>query len=302
VLQSAFVFSNRTSRSIFVVVSFIRTCVAVLIFLSVGWIITPAQSQIRVDPPKDQPKKEEKQQPTPTPTPSKNASQNFTAEQIVESAIVVYAFPGGRPVLDQIRKTTFERGKTLVVNAEGKTESASYQKWVIRGASLGKEKLRLDQEFPGVRYSMIQNEEKIFGVFNDSVFAPREDASKSFQNQIYRGLDGFLRYKENESTIALAGKEKFLGVEYYMIDVTDKQARKTRYYVSVKRFRVMMLEYEEDGRKFRRKFYNYNYAQGTLVPYRTVLYEGDKVLEDTEIGTITFGQKVDESLFPPAAS
>ncbi len=88
-----------------------------------------------------------------------------------------------------------------------------------------------------------------------------------------------------------------MGVDFYMIDVTDKLSRKTRFYVSTKSFRVMMLEYEDAGVKYRRKYYNYNYAQGTLVPYRSVLWAGDKVIEETEINTITFGQKVDEDLF-----
>jgi hypothetical protein len=59
----------------------------------------------------------------------------------------------------------------------------------------------------------------------------------------------------------------------------------------------MMLEYEDGGVKYKRKFYNYNYAQGTLVPYRSVLWANDKVVEETQISTITFGQKVDEDLF-----
>ena len=43
--------------------------------------------------------------------------------------------------------------------------------------------------------------------------------------------------------------------------------------------------------------HDYNYAQGTLVPYKTVLWADDKVVEETSVGTITFGQKVDEDLF-----
>ncbi len=58
-----------------------------------------------------------------------------------------------------------------------------------------------------------------------------------------------------------------------------------------------MLTYEDSGVKYRRKFYDYNYAQGTLVPYRSVLWADEKKVEETEIGTITFGQKVDEGLF-----
>jgi hypothetical protein len=39
-----------------------------------------------------------------------------------------------------------------------------------------------------------------------------------------------------------------------------------------------MIDYEEDGVKYRRKYYNYNYAQGTLVPYNSTLTAGDKVV------------------------
>ena len=251
-------------------------------------------------------------QATPTPLPTatplttkpltaKEAMANPTAETVTETALFVYALAGGRPVLEQIRKTTIERGKTSVMNGEGRMETANYQKWIIRGSSINKEKLRVDHEFPTVRYSLILNDDKTFGVFDGNTFTPTDAASKAFQNQIFRGLDGLLRYKENGSTIALAGKEKVMAVDYHLVDVTDKSGRRTRFFVSAKTYRVMMLEYEEDGKKYRRKFYDYNYAQGTLVPYRTVLYQGDKIVEETDIGTVTFGQKVDESLFPTAA-
>lgn len=246
----------------------------------------------------DPPKKDEKSS---LPTASKNGETNYTAEQIVESTIVIYAYPGGRQVLDQIRKTTFESGKTTILNSEGKRDTADYKKWIIRGGTLDKDKIRFEQKFPNVTYSMVQNNDKFLLMVGDTVYPPREDAALSFKDQIYRGLDGLLRYKENESTLELVGKKKEMGVDFYMIDVTDKQGRKTRYFISAKRFRVMMLDYEEGGKNYRRKFYDYNYAQGTLVPYRTVLYEDDKVIEETEVGTVTFGQKVDESLFPSAS-
>ena len=120
---------------------------------------------------------------------------------------------------------------------------------------------------------------------------------RSFENQIIHGLKALLRYKENGSTLELQPKEKLFGVDYYIIDVTDKEGRKTRFFVSARTFRVMMLAYEDEGIKYRRKFYDYKYAQGTLVAYRTVLWADEKQIEETEIGTITFGQKVDEDLF-----
>jgi hypothetical protein len=59
----------------------------------------------------------------------------------------------------------------------------------------------------------------------------------------------------------------------------------------------MMIDYEDEGIKYRRKFYNYNYAQGTLVPFRSTLMANDKVIEESEILTVTYGQKVGEELF-----
>ena len=215
----------------------------------------------------------------------------------MESVIYIYGSGGGRATLNQIRKTALERGRISVTNAEGRTDQATYQRWTQRAETLNKEKIRLDQEFPNATYALVFSSEKIFGIVDNSVFTPREDASRAFENQIVHGLEALLRYKENESKIVLAAREKLLGVDYYLIDVTDKQSRTTRFYVSAKSFRVMMLDYEQSGVKYRRKFYDYNYAQGTLVPFRTVLMAGDKLVEETEVGTITFGQKIDEAIF-----
>ena len=111
------------------------------------------------------------------------------------------------------------------------------------------------------------------------------------------GIEALLRYKEDGSTVAIQSRDKIMGVDYIVLDVTDKADRKTTFYVSAKTYRVMMLAYEDGGVRYRRKFYDYNVAQNTLVPYRTVLWANDKQVEETEIGTVTFGQKVDEALF-----
>ena len=253
-------------------------------------------SQITTTPKTEQPKPVAK--PTATPDQKLVAAKPVTADQVVEAALIfAYAYPGGRATLNQIRKTTLERGKATFTAADGKIDQATYQRFVIRAETLDKEKIRLDQEFPNARYSLVFAAEKIYGIFNNSVFSPREDASKGFENQIIHGIEPLLRFKEDGSKLELGTREKIMGVDYYVIDLTDKKERKTRYYVSAKSFRVMMLTYEEAGVKYKRKFYDYNHAQGTLVPYRTVLWANDKIVEETNIGTITFGQKVDDELF-----
>lgn len=225
--------------------------------------------------------------------------QTITAEQIAESAIFVFGgLAGGRVGLNQIRKTSVERGKMNITNADGTIDQANYEKRILRGENLEKEKIRVDQEFPTAKFALIYKENKIIGLFNDSVFTPREDASKAFQNQIWRGLEALLRYKENGATLVLNPKEKAMGVEFYVLDVTDKQERKTRFFISAKTFRVMWLEYSDGEIKYIRKFADYRYAQGTLVPYRSTLSANGKQLEETIISTVTYGQKVEEDIFP----
>jgi len=277
--------------------------------LLVAALVLPAWAQsTQAEKPKSEKPKDEKSASKPPKKPDAQAQQNLapkdaktpvapTAETVAESAIVIYGGFGGRKTLEQIRKTTIEHGKMSLVNAQGLSEPVNYVKWSVRGDNLNSEKIRADLEYPSIRYAMVRSEDKTFGLYNDAVFAPRGDATKEFENRIFHGLEALLRYKENGSTIELAGHDKIMGVDYFFVDVTDKAGRKTRFYVSSKTYRVMMLEYEEDGVKFRRRFYNYNYAQGTLVPFHSTLTANDKVVEESDVLTVTFGQKVDDELF-----
>jgi hypothetical protein len=227
----------------------------------------------------------------------KAKEEAINPEGLAELVIFIYGGGLGRQNLDQIRKTTFERGKTVVHNTNGSKDNATYERFVIRGENLDKEKVRIDQSIAGSKFSLISNGERLFGIYNDTIFTPRQDAAEAFKSLQFNGLEAILRYKENESKLEYAGRDRQRGVDYYLVDVTAKDGRKTRFYISVKQLRVLMLEYENGGVKYRRRFYDHNIAQGTLVPFRSVLWAGDRIVEETEILTITFGQKVDENLF-----
>ena len=294
-LQSAVNSSKRKMRRSFIVFSrlnsvLLLTVLSLTFSLSVSAQETPKQEDTK----KEEPKKENEKPPVQQ---IPDISKNLTAEGVAETAIVIYGGYGGRNILNQIRKTTLERGKMIITNDDGTTDNATYQRWIVRNENLDKEKHRFEQEFANSKYSLIYDGEKTFGIINNTVFSPQESAINSFQHQIWHGLEALLRYKENGSKLDLIGKDKIMNVDLYKLDVTDKQNRKTRFYLSVKTLRVMMLEYEEDGVKYKRKFYNYNYSQGTLVPYQSILWANDKQVEETNIMTITFGQKVEDLLF-----
>ncbi len=226
-----------------------------------------------------------------------------TGIQVGEFAILIYSNATGRPGLNQIRKTTVEIGKIQTTNADGSAVTSDYENRVVRSEdSLYKEKIRFYQKFPDAAYSLVYDGNKIFGLFDNAVFTPTEDAVRKFENRIWHGIEALLRYKENGSEIKLEKEETILGVQLYVVEVTDKQKRKTKFYVSKKSLRVMMLTYEDRGIKYRRKFYDHNIAQGTLVPYRSVLWAENKIVEEQDISTITFGQTLDDGIFEGAVA
>jgi hypothetical protein len=227
-------------------------------------------------------------------------NKNYTAEQIVETTIAIY---GSRPALAQVRRNGWERGRITSVTEDGRTEDSTYERRFVRGESLDKDKVRLDQKTPTQEYSLVYTDGKTFGLIKESSFTPREDAASDFLSQMWHGIDALLRYKENGSAITLFGKDKQQNIDLYVIDLVDKEKRRTRYYISQKFFRVLWLEYEEAGAngnkpvKYARKFFDYQYIQGTLVPKRTLYFEDGKQKQEIRVQSVTYGIKMDDTLF-----
>lgn len=245
---------------------------------------------------------------TSTPTPSRPTQEkvdknpkNFTAEQIAESTIFIY---GTRPLLLQIRRNGVERGRICkpTCEAPGKTEEASYERRFVRGENSEKDKVRVDQKMPSLEYSLIYGEGRLWGIINGASFTPRQDAANTFLSQHRHSLDNLLRYKEDGSTLSLVGKDKQKGLDLFVLDVVGKDKQKTRYYISSKTLHVVWLEYEDSAGgatpvKFKRTFHDYRYAQGTLVPFKTMLFQEGNQMQETRILTVTYGIKLDDSLF-----
>lgn len=226
-------------------------------------------------------------------------TSQYTSEEVVESVILVY---GTRPGLDHIRRNGIERGRITRFNSEGNAEEANYERRFVRGENLDKDKIRLDQKLPTMEYSLIFGEGKLWGLINGAAFTPRQDAATSFISQHHHSIDSLLRYKECGSTLTLVGKDQQKGLDLYVVDLTDKEKRKTRYYISAKSLRILWLEYEEGvsggpAVKYVKKFMDYRPVQQTLAPYRTLLLEDGRQSQETRILTITYGIKVSDSIF-----
>lgn len=241
--------------------------------------------------------------PSPTPQKPVKADKNskaFTAEQVAEITILAY---GSRPVLAQIRRNGVERGRITRFMPDGKSEEVSYERRFIRGESIDKDKVRLDQKTPSLQYSLIYGDGRLWGIINGASFVPRADAASTFRSQHRQSIDSLLRYKENGSTISVVGKEQQKGLDLYVLDLVDKDQQSTRYYISARTFQVLWLEYQEIPAggsapvKYMRKFLDYRLVQSTRVPYRTLVLEEGRQTQEIRILTITFGVKIDDGLF-----
>lgn len=233
-----------------------------------------------------------------------------SAEQVAETVIALAGQGFGRAVLNQIRRNGDERGRSTRIGTDGRPEEARYELRFVRGEKSEKDKIRLDSKTPQAEFSLVYGEGQVFGIINGSAFTPRAEATADFIAQQAHSIDALLRYKENESKVTSAGKDKHQGIDVYVIDLTDKANRRTRYFVSVKSYRVLWLEYEETPPgsttpvKYTKRFYDYRIAQNTQVPYRTILLEDGKQTIETHILTVTYGVKLEDSVFqnPNAAT
>jgi hypothetical protein len=248
---------------------------------------------------KQETKEAKKPEAKPEPPKQNGKDVKYTAEQVVESVILIY---GTRPGLEQIRRYGVERGKITRTTTEGNTEESEYERRFVRGENLDKDKIRLDQKLPTMEYSLIFGDGKLWGLINGAAFTPRQDATANFISQHHHSIDSLLRYKECGYTITLAGKDQQKGLDLFLIDLVDKEGRKTRYYISARSLRVLWLEYEEGNPggvpiKYTRKFLDYRVVQQTLVPYRTVLVEDGRQSQESRVLTITYGVKVSDSIF-----
>ena len=283
-------------------------CALAALLLACAWARRPAAFAAQdngAQKKDDAKKKEQPKKPAEPQGPAKFDKNNPTAEQVAE--LVIFAF-GSRAGLAQIRRTGVERGKITRTTDDGRPEEISYERTFKRGETFEKDKIRLDQHMPSIEYTLIYDGGKVFGVLKGSTFTPKQQDVTTMLSDRVHGLDALLHYKESGATVKYAGKDTQKGLELWMLDLTDKQNNTTRYYVSMKSWRVLWLEYEEkEGGspvKYKRSFHDYRTVQGTLVPYRSVLYAGDRQVEESQVLTVTYGVKTEDSVFenPQSAS
>ena len=240
------------------------------------------------------PKAEEKPKKKEEPKRAVKGDLNITAESVAETVVLVY---GSRAGLQQIRRTGVERGRITRTGQDGRPEEITYERTFKRGETYEKDKIRFDQHLSSLQYTLVFNDGHVMGILRGTPFTPKQEDVTSLMTDRVHGIDALLRYKESGATVKYNGKESQKGLDLWVLELTDKEKRSTRYYISAKTGRILWLEYEEETVKYRRTFHDYRVVQGTLVPYRSTLYAGDRQLEESQVLTVTFGVKTEDSVF-----
>jgi hypothetical protein len=268
-----------------------------LLVCALSALLTAAAGTLGVAPvaaQEKEPKAEEKPKKKEPPKPARPDRDNPTADQVAETVVLVY---GSRAGLAQIRRTGVERGRIIRPGQDGRPEEITYERTFKRGETYEKDKIRFDQRMSSLQYSLVLNDGRVTGILRGTPFTPKQEDVTSLMTDRLHGIDALLRYKESGATLKYNGKETQKGLDLWQLELTDKEKRSTRYFISAKTGRILWLEYEEDSVKYRRTFHDYRIVQGTLVPYRSVLYAGDRQVEESQVLTVTYGIKTEDSVF-----
>jgi hypothetical protein len=116
-----------------------------------------------------------------------------------------------------------------------------------------------------------------------------------------------LRYRELGRELKYVGRQKRTGIELDVVDLVQADGSTTRYYISVKTFHILHLEYDlkvpsvKEPVRVRESFYDFRVIQNTLAPFRIERFEGDQLVQETRFTEVTFGVQIEKSVFESAS-
>lgn len=234
------------------------------------------------------------------------------AEKIVEWAILGY---GGRPQLDKVRSGIHEIGTIRLATDQGDI-NGSYNFRSLKRDKSWEDLIRVDldlappaeasrQGASSIKYTIAYNGASIWSAQNSQYVNSKPEVEAAFRAQLTHEYTALLRYKEDGSKIELIGPETVVGVESNVIELTNPQGEKTRFWVSTKSYRVMHAEYElklvegQPPTKYRVSYFYtpLKIVQNTLVPTRRVMAQDGKFVQEITLTDFQYSAKIDPEVF-----
>jgi hypothetical protein len=235
------------------------------------------------------------------------------AEALAELTILAY---GGRTQLQTVRASVQEEGTIRLASDQGDI-TGNYMMRSVRKEKSWQDLLRSDLELTSpeaaqragapatVKYIIAFNGASVWSAQNNQYVVASPEAEAAFRAQLVHDFTTLLRYKEDGSKLELRDAETVVGVQTNVIDLTNPNGDKTRFWISAKTFRIVHLEYElkiaegQPATKYRISYYYtpYRVIQNTLVPSRRVMTQDGKFVQEINLSSIIYSAKLDPEIF-----
>jgi hypothetical protein len=233
-------------------------------------------------------------------------------EKVVELAILLY---GGRPQLEKVRSGIQETGTIRLATDQGDI-NGTYSFRSLKREKSWEDLIRVDLDLSppaeaqrqgtnSIKYTIAYNGASIWSAQNNQYVNSKPEVEAAFRAQLTHEFTALLRYKEDGSKIELIGPETVVGVESNVVELTNPQGEKTRYWVSIKTYRILHAEYElklvegQPPTKYRVSYYYspYRVIQNTLVPTRKVMSQDGKFVQEVTLTDFQYSAKLDPEIF-----
>ncbi len=227
------------------------------------------------------------------------ADKNPRPEEVVERAILAY---GTRAAVYGVQRNGTLRALVKLITPDGVREGKSTTKF-IRKQKLDEDLLLIELELPEIRYQIGFDGKNVWSIHDGEIKTPTPQEVKSFRSAHDHSYEALLRYKENESKLEYAGKNRLGTLDLDIIDMVSTKGVRTRYEISRRTGHIIYLSYEEknetteEASKYRLYFKDFRWIQNSLIPYETQVFQNGKLVEERKIVESAFNVQLEEKAF-----
>lgn len=229
------------------------------------------------------------------------AQKTPSVEKLVDFARINY----GALIL---QKNGTIKNNLKLINSDNVREGRSTLKYIHK-PKLMEDLVMLELDLPDTKFTMGFDGEKTWATSNGEKTELSPELSAAFRSSYAHSYEALLRYKEDGSKVEYVTTKKIASLEIDVIDLTMTDGTKTRYEVSRRTGHVLYLEYdakpaspEAKPIKYRLHFKDFKVVQNAIIiPYTTVVYENDVIVEERTVIEAAFGVQMEEKIFKPDA-
>jgi hypothetical protein len=232
---------------------------------------------------------------------SETKEKNPIAEEVARQVIAAY---GGEGAVYGVQRNGIIKTNLKLLAGETPRDARATTRFIrSRNKKIAEDLVLLELELPDTKYILGFDGQKTWAKHNGEPVEPDEATIRAFRASHLHSYESLLRYKENEAKLEYVGNQKIGPLELDIIDLILPGGERTRYFISRKSLRILYLEYETRPKpdaapvKYRFEFSDFRQIQFTLVPFRILVFENSKKIEERNLIEVAYNVQLEESAF-----